>query len=365
MAIYEITPDNLSEITPTAFSTVGLKERDDLQRLLRDQIEVISPDTLVIAEEFGEWEDSKRRIDLLGIDRNANIVVVELKRTEDGGHMELQAIRYASMVSTLTFGQVADIYGKFLKRHGQTEDAEEALLSFLDWEEPNQDHFAKEIRIVLASAAFSKELTTAVIWLNNQGLDIRCVRLRPYADGKRILLDVQQVIPLPEAEQYQVRLREKGLQERTIQQGKNVRYHFWADLLSLAREKTDLHANISPGQYSWIGAGSGIRGLGFNYTVRQHDTGAELYIDRGRGSEQENQNIYDRLFAQKEAIETAFGGSLSWERLDGRRASRIVKRLQTGGYKDDRDQWPRIHEELICSMIQLEKALRTHIDQLD
>jgi hypothetical protein len=46
-----------------------------------------------------DWEDSSRSIDLLCIDKQANLVVIELKRTEDGGHMELQAIRYAAMVS--------------------------------------------------------------------------------------------------------------------------------------------------------------------------------------------------------------------------------------------------------------------------
>ncbi len=53
---------------------------------------MIAPDLLVVSEEFGEWDDSRRRIDLLAIDRDANLVVIELKRTEDGGHMELQAI---------------------------------------------------------------------------------------------------------------------------------------------------------------------------------------------------------------------------------------------------------------------------------
>ena len=55
-------------------------------------------ETLVISEEFGEWEESRRRIDLLGLDKDANLVVIELKRTEDG---ELQSIRYAAMVSTM------------------------------------------------------------------------------------------------------------------------------------------------------------------------------------------------------------------------------------------------------------------------
>jgi len=39
--------------------------------------------------------------------------------------------------------------------------------------------------------------------------------MRPYKDGQRTLLDVQTVIPLPEAEDYQVRIREKLRKERT------------------------------------------------------------------------------------------------------------------------------------------------------
>ena len=52
------------------------------------------------------------------------------------------------------------------------------------------------------SAEFSKELTTSVIWLNECGLDIECVRIKPYSDNGRILADIQQIIPLPEAEDY-------------------------------------------------------------------------------------------------------------------------------------------------------------------
>lgn len=90
MAIYEIGSDKLSAASDLTFDSAGVYERQDLQRLLRIQVEVISPDTMVIAEEFGQWDDSKRRIDLLGIDRDANLVVIELKRSESGAHMELQ-----------------------------------------------------------------------------------------------------------------------------------------------------------------------------------------------------------------------------------------------------------------------------------
>ena len=177
-------------------------------------MEVIAPDVLVISEEFGGWEDSKRRIDLLGIDREANLVVIELKATEDGGHMELQAIRYAAMVSKMTFDKVADVLASHLAAHERQENAREMLLEFLGWETPDEERFAQDLRIVLASAEFSRELTSAVLWLNEHGLDIRCVRLRPHTDGTRVFVDVQQILPLPEASESFVNLREKKAEER-------------------------------------------------------------------------------------------------------------------------------------------------------
>lgn len=216
MAIYEIGPSGFREIRETSFSDEGIRERRDLQRMLRAQVSVIVPDTLVVAEEFGQWEEGNRRIDLLGVDRNANLVVIELKRTEDGGHMELQAIRYAAMISAMTFERVVEVYAEFLQASGSDADARSVLLQHLDWEDPEGDPTINDVRIVLVSAEFSKELTTSVLWLRDRGdLDIRCIRIKPYADSGRILADVQQIIPLPEARDYVVGLREKQQQERT------------------------------------------------------------------------------------------------------------------------------------------------------
>ena len=212
MAIYKLQPEKIMELDETSFEAESILERRDLQRLLREKINIISPETLVISEEFGEWEGSKRRIDLLGVDRQARLVVIELKRTDTGAHMELQAIRYAAMLSTATFDRVVEIYARFLDDINEQEtNARESLLKFLDWSEPHEDLFAADVRIVLASAEFSKELTTSVMWLNQRELDIRCVRLKLYKskDDGQLFIDVQQVIPIPEATDYQIKLREK------------------------------------------------------------------------------------------------------------------------------------------------------------
>jgi len=191
MAIYEITKESLLALPTTTFSAQDFRERYDLQRLLRAHIEAIAPDTYVLAEEYGEWEDAKRRIDLPCVDRRANLVVVELKRSEDGGHMDLQAIRYAAMISTMTFTQAVEAHQNYLRRLSENApDAQRLILDFLGWEQPDEGEFATDTRIVLVSGEFSKEITTAVLWLNDRELDIRCVRLRPYSLDGRTLLDI-------------------------------------------------------------------------------------------------------------------------------------------------------------------------------
>jgi len=214
MPIFRLTKDAIQPLPETSFPAHGIKERGDLQRLLRANIDVVAPDVLVIAEEFAEWEDSKRRIDLLGVDRSANLVVIELKRGDEGGHMELQAIRYAAMVSKMTFDHAVDVFRSFLDRLGDKRDARGSVLEFLGWDEPHEDRFAQEVRIVLVSGDFSRELTTAVLWLNEHEMDIQCVRLKPYDSGQGVFIDAQKIIPLPEASEYQERVRHKAVEER-------------------------------------------------------------------------------------------------------------------------------------------------------
>jgi hypothetical protein len=214
MAIYTFKNKQISIVSRTQFSMEGIQERTDLQSALRDNIHVISPDTLVISEEFAEWTEGARRIDLLAIDKQANLVVIELKRDEKGSHMELQALRYAAMVSTMTFKKAVEIYEQYLNKRNIQKDAEKEILTFLKWDDPLEEQFPTDIRIVLASGDFSKELTTTVMWLNNRDLDIRCVRLRPYKHEGEILLNIEQIIPLPEAAAYMVEVRKHAEAQR-------------------------------------------------------------------------------------------------------------------------------------------------------
>jgi hypothetical protein len=352
MALYEVTSENLSEIAKTSFDQTGLRERADLQRLLRKQIDIILPHTLVISEEFSDWEESKRRIDLLGLDKDANLVVIELKRTEDGGHMELQAIRYAAMVSKMTFEHAVEIYSEYLAKDGSNTDARTSILEFLDWEEPNEDSFAQDVRIVLVSADFSKEITTAVLWLNEHDLDIRCIRLTPYQDNGRVLIDVQPIIPLPEAVEYQVQRRKKEQRERQERAEYNSQYFsFWKSLIALAEGKTELHTNLPPSRFEYLNVKK-WRATTLSYVINQHNSRVALYTYRAE--------IYGELQSHEQEIVTAFGEELIWTPRETGKQSRIAYDMAVGGYKDE-TEWQTIQSKMIDAMIRLDKALSPFI----
>ncbi|HEX2057340.1 MAG TPA: hypothetical protein VHI71_03140 [Actinomycetota bacterium] len=234
MPFYEVTDGGLRVREPADFGALGFTERGDLQRLLREDISPLGDDLLVIAEEFGEWEDARRRIDLLAIDRSGRLVVIELKRTETGGRMDLQAVRYAAMVSAMELGDVARTYARHLGGRGY--DAEvDAMVRLMEFLEPEDESdeltISPDVRIILVGRDFGREITTTVLWLNRfEGMDVRCVRVVPYEVERRLLLDVEQVLPLPEAADYQVQIRRKeAARERSRSTRDYTRFHIVVD----------------------------------------------------------------------------------------------------------------------------------------
>lgn len=362
MPVYRMTKDALEALPETGFQARGIKERADLQRLLRANITPVAPDVLVIAEEFSEWDDSKRRIDLLGVDRDADLVVIELKRDDEGGHMELQAIRYAAMVSTMTFARAVEVYQSFLEQRGDGNDAQAGMLEFLGWDEPQEDEFGQDVKIVLVAADFSKELTTSVLWINKKGLDVRCVRMKPYLNGDVVIVDAQQVVPLPEAEEYTVQIREKERAVQTETSGRHaLRLAFWRMLLPVAAIRTPRFARRSPSETNYLSVPSGVPGMKFNYQVAKNNAECWLYIDKGVDGSTWNKAVYDYLHERRERIEQAHGNGLRWNRLDEKRASIISDVSVEEGIRSPKDRWPAIGDKLIDAMVRFEKALLPHM----
>lgn len=235
-------------------------------------------------------------------------------------------------------------------------------------EKSNHDHLGKLITYLTAVEASCaiwivseprSEHVKAIAWLNEStSTDFYLIKLEAIKIGDSLPAPLFTEIVGPSEEAREIGETKKDLKESQI-----LRKQFWTQLLEYARERTNLHSNITPGIYGWVGAGAGKSGLSYNYIIRKNKANVELYIDRGKESQEENEQIFDELAKNKEQIENTFGDSLSWEKIEDKRACRIGKYFETGGYSDD-ENWDEIISELVEAMIKLEEALSPHINNL-
>lgn len=233
-------------------------------------------------------------------------------------------------------------------------------------EKSNHDHLGKLITYLTALNARAAiwivaeprpEHVAAMSWLNDSSsAAFYLVKFEAVRIGASPPAPLLTVIVGPSEEKSEVAATNKEFAERY-----DIRQRWWAKLIEHPEAK--LHAHISPPMYSWIGTSSGVRGLGLNYAVTQDQSSAELYIDRGKNSEEENKAIFDQLMANRADIERSFGGPLSWERLETRRACRIRASVP-GGYRSPEEEWDNIQTRLVQTMNRLEKALRPYLKSL-
>lgn len=364
MPLFQVNNGRLEPVQTTSFVEERFFERKDLQQLLKADISPLGDDLMVIAEEFGEWEDSKRRIDLLCLDKQARLVVVELKRTDDGGHMELQAIRYAAMVSSMTLDQAIAAYTRLFTGDDAQTKATRDILEFLEEDSLDDVELTKDVRIILVSGDFSSELTTAVIWLNKHDLDITCVRLKPYKLGDVLLIDTTQIIPLPEAADYEVKIRGKEQEAKKVQTARQEIFRrFWAQLIDQSKARTQLIANRSTTTDHWLSAGIGRYGFSLNLTLTENRARIECYIRNDKEPDDWNNKALQQLMIQRETIEKAFGDALSWDELPGRKGCRI-NYDEDGGWRTPESEWVALQDRMIDAMIRFEKALRQPVHQI-
>jgi hypothetical protein len=233
-------------------------------------------------------------------------------------------------------------------------------------EKSNHDHLGKIITylsVLNARAAIwivsepRPEHVAAISWLNDSSsADFYLVKVEAVRIGSSPPAPLLTVIIGPSESKSDVAQTNKEFAERY-----DIRRRWWSRLIE--RPDAKIHAHVSPSAYSWIGTSSGMRGLGLNYATTQDQSSAELYIDRGKESDQENKAIFDQLLSKRTEIEAEFGGNLSWERLEMKRACRI-RAAVAGGYRSPEGEWDGIQANLVSTMNRLEKALRPHLKNL-
>jgi len=170
-------------LKPIEFGPLEIESR--LEDILDENVGIASPNWLVIGRQVRT--DHGLFIDLLVIDRDANLVVVELKRGKTYRDVVAQVLDYGSWVRELKDDRIAQIFDEYQKRWHKDRapvSIDEAFNKEFGIAMPDEMNSTHELVVVAASLDPSTERVVRYL-ADEYGVRINAVFFRVFRDGDR------------------------------------------------------------------------------------------------------------------------------------------------------------------------------------
>jgi hypothetical protein len=185
----------------------GLTERGHLQEWVLAHPEMLGPDVKLVTFEFGRWTATsgalaRDRLDVLGLDRDGRLVVVELKRDQAPDTVDMQALKYAALVSRFTRDDLAKVHAQYLTRQRGELVAAETAAELEEWATLTEESLRLP-RLILLATDFPATVTATVVFLHQQlGLDVQLRKFQAYRTAQETLVTISQLYPPPDVEEF-------------------------------------------------------------------------------------------------------------------------------------------------------------------
>lgn len=316
MYILDKQNNKLIKAEKCSFKSIGCDERHYLQEWIAKEPSSLGEELLIIQKEFDGFDGTRERLDLLALDKKGNLVIIENKLDDSGKDVTWQAIKYASYCSSLSKQDVINIFQKY---PGCIGSAVDVLTDFLGMDiEEVEINKGNSQRVFLVAANFQKEVTSSVLWLQNFNLRIKCFKVTPYKYGDQVMIEFDQIIPVEDAEDYQIKVANKEQIESAESESKKMleenRTHFWSEFIDFSIKKNGLHSTSSTTEADFLGKSvSTVAGGNINVCIKKNDCRIELYLNTGE--KEKNKMIFDALANNKTDIDSQIAG-LEWQRKD-------------------------------------------------
>lgn len=208
-----------------SFADAGLWGRRDIQEWVIANPTIIGSDVMIVTSELGDWATGRGdrdadRLDILGVSRDGNLVLVELKRDRARHTVAMEALNYAARASQFDVSKLATVHSRFSTGRGSPMTTQEAEGRLRQFAPPMTDETLQEVpRIVLMATEFGIELTTTVVFLSRKlGMDIQLIRLSAYrTEAGATLLTVSKTFPPPDMDELILFPRAEAEQERKLE----------------------------------------------------------------------------------------------------------------------------------------------------
>ena len=261
----------LSRIEP---ATLNLESR--LEDILARDISVAASNWMVIGRQVPTpWG---KKIDLLCIDGEGNLVVLELKRNKTEREVVAQALDYGSFVHKISAEEVPRLFNAYQKDYfpGQpTKSLEEAFCARFSVRQMPEDLNSSHELVIVASTLDAATERIVGYLADESELSINAVFFRVFQDGDREVLDPRMAPRSGDArgrQRHCQRPEGKGRVEQRVYVnfGQGDRRD-WEDAVTYgfvsaggAPRFRDFMARLSPGDRVWVNvvSGFGYAGVG-------------------------------------------------------------------------------------------------------
>jgi hypothetical protein len=249
--------------------------------------------------------------------------------------------------------------------------AEEETGSFVvienQLEKSNHDHLGKLLTYLVAFEAKTAiwvvseprpEHVSTIAWLNeSSSASFYLLKVEAVKIGDSLPAPLLTLVVGPSEEGRKV-----GAAKKDQTEAHTVRHRFWTRLLEKAAQRNNIHANATPSSRYYSTVSTGVPGLYYGYVLVHGAVRVELYINRAGGAG-ENERVFDLLAEQRKDIEAEFEEVLHWQRNEGSNPCRIFKRIDVSDWRDE-DEWDRLQEDMIESMVRLDGVMGPRLRRL-
>ena len=286
----------LEEITETTFYESNLKERQHIEEWLRKNPEIMGEELLIIGHEYDDFENNER-IDLLAIDKEGNLVVIEVKRDNSGISVDFQALKYVSYMSRRTLKEIIAIYSKYIDDNSLQLDPIQEIMEFFNVDDESllNNMINNTQRIINIGKELDKRVLSVCAWLYENGINVKCISIKPYKYNEEIFIDTNQIIPPEKIEEYYINKKSRTSNQEIKSDNKVIKF------LSSIVENINSMSNLNikyPGKRYYLGAYN-IKNANISFCISYSKRNAVASIS-AESSKKDATDILKRIFNEKE-----------------------------------------------------------------
>lgn len=231
-------------------------------------------------------------------------------------------------------------------------------------EATNHDHLGKIITyaagldaktIIWIVKEAREEHKAAIEWLNNNSseeIGFFLIELHAYKINDSLSAPMFKVVEKPN---NFTKTSKQNYSDKELNRSQNERLMFWEEFNTVIVAKGKPFSVRKPTTDHWydVAIGTSEAHLAINLVNKENKIVLELYI-------LDNKNLFDHIYEDKEKIENTLQMSFSWERLDGKKASRI-KHDVLGLDFSDHSNYPQLMDECIEKILKMRDVFKKYV----